>query len=483
MNLRAKLLLFSFYAFAFASFNQAAFAQKSNDVKLYEYSQRILAEQRIFDAAKKITKLPANLGESIPTRTERLDLDSLNIGMEGRLWDLAFRQLKGGGIIFKVVSVPDESNVLLINSEQKRIWLEGYPTTNLVDGENVVILDYVKVVGTKTYRKVDGSESKVWLLNLLPKEESEKRIRIDIEKEKRTVDPMDKEVGYREWKQTDQKKTMGRFVEFKSGKVYVEDKNGLITPLKFATLIESDKILARKLQKTKTEDQTAAKPQPNQPDKSKIESKTIPENRRKWNSVTYRSIITYVDDRKWTCVDSVTGDFSSHMEFRGQTADYIELFNLHPEHRDLIRLYDDRMECKHDSGWVTIGAGHWLPVDDATKTTVPNRDLSAEILDVKIVPESNPSGKRMRVVKVTWKNTGTKPIRSLDGFFYIKDNTETLPAKFEYSIYACSDFEDGVAPGEAFVLTTGGFMLPEGCNATEAKVEISKVLDKSNFAK
>jgi hypothetical protein len=190
------------------------------------------------------------------------------------------------------------------------------------------------------------------------------RILLDIEKQKPTVDPFDKEAGYREWRQADQKKTMGRFVEFKSGKVHIEDRNGLITPLNFATLIESDKILAWKLHRTKTEDQVEAKPQPNQPDKSNIASKTIPENRRKWNSVTYRSIITYVDDRKWTCVDSLTGEFSSQMEFRGQTADYIELFNLHPEHPDLIRLYNDRMECKHDSGWVTIGSGHWLLVDD-----------------------------------------------------------------------------------------------------------------------
>ena len=107
--------------------------------------------------------------------------------------------------------------------------------------------------------------------------------------------------------------------------------------------------------------------------------------------------------------------------------------------------------------------------------------LSAEIIDVKIVRESNANGKPIRVVKITWKNTGSKAIRALDGNFMIADNTGTLKPKFEYTIYACSNEETGVKPGETFVLREGGFVLPQGCTASEAKVEITKVLEKSNF--
>jgi hypothetical protein len=175
------------------------------------------------------------------------------------------------------------------------------------------------------------------------------------------------------------------------------------------------------------------------------------------------------------------------MGFRNQTPEYVELFNLDPLRKDLLRLYKDRLECLHGDKWVVIGSGHWEATQDSLHPFAPARtvssELSAEITSVKIVDETSPSGKRIRVVKVAWKNTGKKPIRALDGNFFIKDNTGTLPAKFEYSIYACSNLEPGIKPGEDFVLTSGGFVLPDGCTATEAKVEITNAQEQSNFDK
>ena len=83
------------------------------------------------------------------------------------------------------------------------------------------------------------------------------------------------------------------------------------------------------------------------------------DNRREWVSFTYGSVIAYKNENTWMDTDKATGKMISEMEFREKTDDYVELFNLNPAARDLIRLYKDRMECKHPTGWVVIGSGQW----------------------------------------------------------------------------------------------------------------------------
>lgn len=83
------------------------------------------------------------------------------------------------------------------------------------------------------------------------------------------------------------------------------------------------------------------------------------DNRREWVSLTYGTIIAYKNESRWTDTITATGKTVSEHEFRGKTDDYVELFNLNPDARDLLRLYKDRMECKHATGWVVIGSGHW----------------------------------------------------------------------------------------------------------------------------
>jgi hypothetical protein len=110
-----------------------------------------------------------------------------------------------------------------------------------------------------------------------------------------------------------------------------------------------------------------------------------------------------------------------------------------------------------------------------------SKDLSATVLDVSIVTERTPIGRDVRFIKVRWKNTGTRPIRVIDGNIMINDNTGTLPPKFEYTIFAVSESEPGIMPGETYILAEGGFALPLGCTAKEASVEFTKVLEDSNF--
>jgi hypothetical protein len=116
--------------------------------------------------------------------------------------------------------------------------------------------------------------------------------------------------------------------------------------------------------------------------------------------------------------------------------------------------------------------------ESRNKTTEPAvKDLSATVLDVAIVSERNPKGKEVRFIKVRWKNTGTRPIRIIDGNIMINDNTGTLKPKFEYTIFARSNSEPAIMPGETYVHKEGGFALPAGCTAKEAKVEFTRVLE------
>jgi hypothetical protein len=114
-----------------------------------------------------------------------------------------------------------------------------------------------------------------------------------------------------------------------------------------------------------------------------------PDNRLEWVSLTYGSLIAYKNESRWTDTISATGKTLSEMEFRGKTDDYVELFNLNPAARDLLRLYNDRMECKHAEGWVVIGSGHWRTVPNSMLGTVGWSQRPAEIRDVKIVREPN----------------------------------------------------------------------------------------------
>ena len=63
----------------------------------------------------------------------------------------------------------------------------------------------------------------------------------------------------------------------------------------------------------------------------------------------------------------------------------------------------------------------------------------------------------------------------------VKDNTGTLEPRFNYAIFGRSDSSKGVMPGETYTLPEGGFFLPQGCTATTAIIEITKVQEYSGF--
>ncbi len=231
--------------------------------RVWEYSRLSIDATQSYRAAKKITLLSKEFGESTPSSARRLDVsEAMNTGQIGRLW---WKESDGFGITFKVRSVVDKTNVLLVANSKYHLWLEGYPTDNLVDGENVAIVDYVKIVGTKAYPSADGSQSTVWLINLLPREDSEKRLAEDkasqpalaeSSKPRETIEQLEKiyrlsgsRDGDRSWILKNGKQVQGKFLALKSTKLYLQSRDGKTFEITYSTLTAGEQALAKKMQK------------------------------------------------------------------------------------------------------------------------------------------------------------------------------------------------------------------------------------------
>jgi hypothetical protein len=86
---------------------------------------------------------------------------------------------------------------------------------------------------------------------------------------------------------------------------------------------------------------------------------------------------------------------------------------------------------------------------------------NAVVTDVKIRQIDNPSNKRIQVVQVAWRNTGGKPVRTVDADIVAFDAIGNVIHRANYTIYAVSGDNPGVLPGETHVPEAGvGYSLP-----------------------
>lgn len=187
-------------------------------------------------AARKISLLDPIPDVPQPRQHESLDLDTLQRGEIGKLsyWN------------FKVADIVDDKNVILILGSNRRIWLEGYPTSDIVDDQSVRIIDYIEVIGTKSYDTVDGSNATVWFVKLLPKEETAKRIAEDLEKAA-------EEAKYRQWKAKNGDTVNGKFLDYRNSKITIEQRDGKKIFLKMSALAKEERELVLKLAKEKSD--------------------------------------------------------------------------------------------------------------------------------------------------------------------------------------------------------------------------------------
>ncbi len=213
------------------------------------------------------------------------------------------------------------------------------------------------------------------------------------------------------------------------------------------------------------------------------------DSRRKWISESYGTIIAYKNESTWTDTDRTTGKLVSEHEFRGKTDDYIELFNLNPAARDLLRLYKDRMECKHPTGWVVIGSGHWDFADG--NISVANQNVNEQKNET--ATKANPSEGKVSVlstsivstgvgefqaIEVFLRNDGPRPIRIADGVYHLFDQNGKSIEDIKYGILFIEDDQKPVMPGET--TKAGGFRIPKSMRVASAKVTLTKTLEKSS---
>jgi hypothetical protein len=198
--------------------------------KVAETQNRAIEMEISYRQAKKITLLDPLPNLPLPQHQDSLDLNGLTRGQVGRLayWNL------------KVSDVVDSQNMIL----SSRLWLEGYPTDDFVTNQSVRIIDFIEVTGTKSYETVAGSSLTVWVVKLLPKEETEKRLAADIAK---GIEDGEMRV----WTAKNGKTAAGKFREIKSSKVTIEQRDGTRLSFPLSALVDEDRDLAMKLSKEK----------------------------------------------------------------------------------------------------------------------------------------------------------------------------------------------------------------------------------------
>ncbi|MDA3926546.1 MAG: hypothetical protein PF904_17785 [Kiritimatiellae bacterium] len=101
---------------------------------------------KLSNAGRKISKIPSQSGA--------LNTRSLKVGSEGRL-DCWYG---------RVEYVLNPTNCIISYASKEHFVLDGYKTKDLVDGMNVVLVDRVKVSGTKTIKLANGGTRKLFVL-------------------------------------------------------------------------------------------------------------------------------------------------------------------------------------------------------------------------------------------------------------------------------------------------------------------------------
>ncbi len=199
----------------FAQGNSSAVSQAQARA-IIESQRRMNASIAKWNVAKKLTlredKKRKNLSYQVSGNTS---IDELKIGDVGLLagWD------------FDVLQVIDETNCLLVTGSQT-IWLTNYPTNELVDGDNVRLIDPVKIQEPRRYDSSAGTK-KVVCVSMLDPIES-KAWEEEYEKKKADLARAlkNKEAGLEEFLLRDGEKFFGKFLEYRSSGVIFQDETG-----------------------------------------------------------------------------------------------------------------------------------------------------------------------------------------------------------------------------------------------------------------
>ena len=122
--------------------------------------------------------------------------------------------------------------------------------------------------------------------------------------------------------------------------------------------------------------------------------------------------------------------------------------------------------------------------DDSPPPASTARVSSAEVVRTELRPMRMANGAESKSIVVTWRNTGETPIRAVHADMRVFNSDGELTglgvgAK-DYAIYAVSEANPGVAPGNTHS-EENGFVLPIGTNATTAEATITRVTEEAGY--
>lgn len=110
----------------------------------------------------------------------------------------------------------------------------------------------------------------------------------------------------------------------------------------------------------------------------------------------------------------------------------------------------------------------------------------ARVLSSKLVDFVSPTnGRKMQMVIVTLKNTGSTPVRGVQATIISRDASGKIVTRENFSIFAEFDSSPGIAPGQTWTTPKGeGYILPNygvGTRAKKAEVRITEVLEHAGM--
>lgn len=222
------------------SYNQAARTRRDENWAKYQEEQWKAKRLEEWRSAKKLSllkELPAELHQE----EECLDLKRLKDKSAGYLdyFQTVVLQVLGQEDALLVL---DNRSLATVKRKSTTLWLKGYPTGDLVDGEQVRLVGYVQADGTKSYKNSFGVSTTVRVIRFSTPEEI-KKIESDIEAERQQAEA----VLYRTWSDSSGKFSLvAKFIKYQNGKVHLQRKSGSTVEVSLSKLCKKDQKWVRK---------------------------------------------------------------------------------------------------------------------------------------------------------------------------------------------------------------------------------------------
>lgn len=208
------------------------------------YRRRLEEAKEAWRTSKKITLLD-KVSDEPQSQSGSLQVDELDNDSVGYLeyWQFEVLQVVG----------PSDLILMMNNPRIPPIWIAGYPTEGLVDGDQVRVVGLVKVDGTKSYTTVTGAKKTVRVVRLVPAKEMAAMAAAKKKAEEKAARAAEEKL-FRTWSSPDGKFTVeAKFVDFASGKVHLERRDGVAIKVSPTQLSDADQEHFREILKSRRE--------------------------------------------------------------------------------------------------------------------------------------------------------------------------------------------------------------------------------------